>query len=323
MDDSLDFIERFLGQEKGHNIIFRYKLDKATLEKVLPTFVVGISIDADDIFLTRLIELPHKSTANEPRCPGDDDHITPFVIAQSSRGSDRTQVRGFFGVNEVFYLKLGSIEGTSVVIHITEFDYELILAKKPKKKLMVVLHGRGDSLKPFRDFDEELKVPGLNYLLINASRPYDTGYTWYAFPPHQAKGILLARKKLTRMMRELEKQGWKSKDIFFLGFSQGSLVSCDFAMHYDKPLGGVIGISGYIYFFNNWRRHLKPSSFRTPILLTHGTKDDALAIDETREDVKRLQAAGLKIKWKEFNKDHEIDERRELPFIRKWVLDKL
>jgi phospholipase/carboxylesterase len=209
------------------------------------------------------------------------------------------------------------------LIHINEFEYELILASKPKKKLMIVLHGRGDSLRPFRDFDEELKVPGLNYLLINAPRKYETGFTWYAFPPHQAKGVLLARKKLMKMMAELEKQGWKSRDIFFLGFSQGALVSCDFGMHYPKQLGGIIGISGYIYFFNNWRRSLQSSAFRTPWLLTHGKRDDALAIEETRRDVARLKDAGIRVQWKEFNKEHEIEETRELPFLRRWIQSKM
>lgn len=209
------------------------------------------------------------------------------------------------------------------MIHITEFEYELILAKKPKKKLMIVLHGRGDSLKPFREFDEELSVPGLNYLLINAPRRYDTGYTWYAFPPHQAKGVLLARKKLTRMMAELEKQGWKSRDIFFLGFSQGALVCADFVMNFGKPLAGVIGISGYVYFFKNWRKALKRSAFVTPWVMTHGKRDDALSITESREDHARLKEAGLRVRWKEFDKDHEIDEEHELPFLRRWVRDHL
>lgn len=206
------------------------------------------------------------------------------------------------------------------MIHTDEFDFELILAKKPLKKLMIVLHGRGDSLRPFRYIDEELKIPGMNYLLLNAPRRYDTGYTWYGFPPNQGPGVLLARKKLTRLIAELEDQGWNSRDIFFFGFSQGCLVSCDFGMHTKKPLGGIIGVSGYIYFFKNWRREITPAAYKTPWLITHGTLDDALEIEETRKDVSRLKDAKLPILWKEFKKDHEIELNKEAPFIKKWVL---
>lgn len=209
------------------------------------------------------------------------------------------------------------------MIHTKEFDYEIILSPKPKKKLMVVLHGRGDSLNAFRYFDEELQIPGMNYLLINAPRRYLDGYTWYAFPPKQAKGVLLARKKLFKMMNELEAQGWNSRDIFFFGFSQGCLVSCDFGMHYPKPLGGIIGVSGYIYFFKNWRKEITKAAYKTPWLITHGLRDDALSLQETREDVTRLRQAKLPILWKEFDKDHEIELETEAPFIRKWVMQRM
>ncbi len=209
------------------------------------------------------------------------------------------------------------------MIHTEQFDYELLISPKPQKKLMVVLHGRGDSLRAFREFDDEMRIPGMNYLLLNAPRRYDTGFTWYGFPPNQGPGVLLARKKLFKMMIELEEQGWNSRDIFFFGFSQGCLVSCDFGMRYPKPLGGIIGCSGYIYFFKNWRQQIVKAAYKTPWLITHGTLDDALSIDETRLDVKKLIDAKLPIEWKEYKKDHEIEPRREIPYMRRWVLERM
>lgn len=202
-------------------------------------------------------------------------------------------------------------------------QYEWIAASssvpRNKQRLMIVLHGRGDSLKAFRSIKEELRLPEMNYLLLNAPRSYDGGFTWYAFPPNQANGVLLARKKLTALLHELEFQGWPSEEIFFYGFSQGCLVSCDFAMNSGIKFGGVIGISGYIYFFENWKRKLTKASFATPMLVTHGVFDEDLPIIETREHIEKLKAAGLNLLWKEFNKEHEIDEEIETPFIRQWV----
>lgn len=63
------------------------------------------------------------------------------------------------------------------MIHTDEFDYELSTSRRPKKKkLMVVLHGRGDSLKPFRDFDEELKIPGHELLAYQCASPLRHGF---------------------------------------------------------------------------------------------------------------------------------------------------
>ena len=158
---------------------------------------------------------------------------------------------------------------------------------------------------------------------MNAGRRYDGGYTWYAFPPNQASGILRARHKLVALMSELEEQGWPAENIFFYGFSQGALISVDFATHFERPLAGVIAISGYYYFFSKWKSQITKAAFKTPLLITHGVFDEALPISETREHVKKLKAAGLNVLWKEFNKDHEIDEQNENPFMRAWLRSKI
>lgn len=191
--------------------------------------------------------------------------------------------------------------------------------KPSSAPLMVVLHGRGDSLKPFRSFREELGLQHLNLLLLNAPRRYDTGYTWYGFPPRQARGVLEARNRLNIMMEELEEQGIESRNVFFFGFSQGCLVSCDFGLQYPKPVAGIIGVSGYLYFFEGWKERLPKAAFRTPWLITHGLRDSALDIGTTRSQVELLKKAGLPVSWHEYDKEHEIDEIREIPRIRDFV----
>lgn len=214
--------------------------------------------------------------------------------------------------------------GKLFMIWTDQFDYKFIPAsintwgKKPQ--LMIVLHGRGDSLNPFRTLPAELDLPHMNFLLLNAPRSYLDGYSWYAFPPNQKTGVLAARARLFFLLEQLQEQGWASEDIFFFGFSQGCLISCDMGLHYPKRLGGIIGISGYIYFFAKWAQKIQDAAYHTPWLLTHGLRDEALAIDETRNHVHKLLLAGLPVTWKEFNKDHEIDEELELPFIRRWIL---
>ena len=173
---------------------------------------------------------------------------------------------------------------------------------------MIVLHGRGDSLKPFVYFNEELKIPEMNYLILNAPKKFLNGYTWYGEPPYQKNGVIRIRQKLFQLLDELELQGWKSKNIFFFGFSQGSLISADIALNYPKKLAGVVGISGYFQFFPRWRTHLSAKAAKTPWLMTHGFNDDVLKIEETKFGVSKLKDAGLNIEWVELDKKHSLDE---------------
>lgn len=202
------------------------------------------------------------------------------------------------------------------------FKHKFIPARKKSDKLMIVLHGRGDSIRPFREFDDEMKIPEMNYLLLNAPRKFLDGFSWYGEPPYQRDGVLKIRAKIFDLLNELEQQGWKSENIFFFGFSQGCLISADIGLHYPKKLGGVVGISGYFHFFPRWKNEISPEASRTPWLFTHGHQDDVLPLTETKYGVDKLRDAGLKVKWVEFDKEHALEDR-EYPVIRKWVKDKL
>lgn len=208
------------------------------------------------------------------------------------------------------------------MIHTELFKYKFIPAQKESERLMIVFHGKGDSLRPFRHFDDELKIPELNYLLLNAPKKYLDGYSWYGDPPYESRGVIRIRERLLQLLVELEMQGWKSENIFLFGFSQGCLISADVGLNYPKRLGGIVGVSGYFHFYPRWRQQLSKDSLRTPWMFTHGRQDDLLRIDETKYGVKKLRDAGFKVDWVEFDKDHVIIDK-EMPIIRRWVRDQL
>ncbi len=202
------------------------------------------------------------------------------------------------------------------------FEYHFVNSKKSSPHLMIVLHGRGDSLDPFKNFNKELRLYDMNYLLLNAPRKYLDGFSWYGEPPYSKHGIIRVREKLFDIINELQDKGYRPENIFLFGFSQGCLVSADVAMHYPKRLGGVVGVSGYFYFFPRWRKQLKSAAAQTPWLMLHGTKDDVLPIQDTRFGVEQLRSLGLPVDWYEFEKDHSIIEE-EYPVIRKWVQNQM
>lgn len=204
----------------------------------------------------------------------------------------------------------------------SHFDHEFY-AVDPKNPTgyptLVVMHGRGDSLKPFRQIREELGLKKINLLLLNAPRKYLDGYTWYAFPPHQGREVALNRERLKALTTDLDLQGFDLKSVFFLGFSQGALMSVDFAMNAGVEIGGVMALSGYVYFFDQWKKKLTSVSQKLPMLVSHGTFDSALSFDETEEHVKRLIAQGLKVEWHGIEKDHEIVSELDGPICRAFV----
>lgn len=197
------------------------------------------------------------------------------------------------------------------------FKSRFIKASQKSDKLMIVLHGKGDSLRPFTEFNRELRIPDMNYLLLNAPKKYLGGYSWYGDGPYQKQGVLKIRSKMFQLLDHLQEQGWKPQNIFLFGFSQGCLVSADIALNYPKKLGGVVGISGYFHFFPRWKKSLKENR-KTPWLFTHGHRDDVLPIQDTVYGIEKLRSAGMKVDFIESNKKHTLEET-EYPLIRKWI----
>lgn len=193
---------------------------------------------------------------------------------------------------------------------------------RSKQKLMIVLHGRGDSLEAFRTIKQELRAPQFNYLLLNAPRKYLNGYSWYALEPHHERGVRGARQRLFKLVEELEAFGWLPEDIFWMGHSQGALVAADLVLNHPNAFGGLVGVSGYVWFFKGWRaRASRGGAMRTPWLFTHGTRDRVILPAEIREDIAELSKTKMPVLYQEFAKGHDFDHRREVPFIRKWIRD--
>lgn len=188
-----------------------------------------------------------------------------------------------------------------------------------EKPLLVILHGRGDSAKGFESFKEELGIPGLNILLLNAPDPYYTGYSWYDLPPHQLPGIIRSRNLLTQIFDELIKNGFKAKKIILLGFSQGCLMTLDFGSRYSSTLAGYIGISGYCYDVNQLLLESRKENLNANWLITHGLLDPVLPIEKTRNQILELKKHHFNIEYFEYEKSHTIDFNEEILEIKKFI----
>jgi phospholipase/carboxylesterase len=201
---------------------------------------------------------------------------------------------------------------------LTALQSRFVPAAQPSRRLMVVLHGLGDSLLGFTWMPPMLRLPWLNYLLVNAPHPYFIGFAWYDIEDPEP-GVLQGRGLLRRLFAELGAQGWPAADTVLFGFSQGCLMSLDFALRYEGALAGIVGVSGYAFGLERLPAELHPRAREQAWLVTHGTDDELLPIARTRAQMEQLRALGVPIEWHEFPKAHTIDPERELPLIRGWI----
>lgn len=192
--------------------------------------------------------------------------------------------------------------------------------KAGPERLLVVLHGLGDSLEGFRFLPKMLDIPGLNYLLVNAPDPYFTGFSWFDIYGKMEEGVVRSRKVLFEVMAEIEEAGWAPEHVGVLGFSQGCLMAIELACRYPKKLGAIVGISGYISQVESYPEAFSPVAKSQRILMTHGTGDTMLPLENTRKQAHALLGMGMKLDWKVYEKEHTIDPRQEIDDIRNFLL---
>jgi phospholipase/carboxylesterase len=192
-------------------------------------------------------------------------------------------------------------------------------AQKDSRRLMVVLHGLGDSMDGYRWLPEAMGLPWLNYLLVNAPDEYFGGFSWYDYAGDRAPGVQRSTRLLGELLHAQRARGWPTEQTVLFGFSQGCLMTIEVGLRYPHCFAGLVGVSGYVHDVEQLLREKSPVAGRQRLLLTHGAFDPLIPLKPVREQVRRLQAAGLDLEWHEFPKEHTIAGETELAVIRKFV----
>jgi phospholipase/carboxylesterase len=195
-------------------------------------------------------------------------------------------------------------------------ETRLIPAAEPEsRRLMIVLHGLGDSMEGHTFWPGALGLPWLNYLLVNAPDPWYGGFSW--FDIESCEGIARSRRMLFELLDGLG--DFPAEQIIFSGFSQGCLMSIEVGARYPRLLAGIVGISGFVHEPEQLIREFSPAARRQRFLITHGTQDTLIPVAKARTQIALLKKAGLNIDWREFVKGHTIAGEEEVAVIRQFV----
>lgn len=192
-------------------------------------------------------------------------------------------------------------------MHISTLPCDFAAPSEPSGKLVVVLHGRGDSSAGFHWMPQALALPGVSYLLVNAPDPWYGGRSWYDLPPAHLAGIDRSRALLDALFAEIFAQDYTAEDTVLFGFSQGCLMTLEWGGRSDLPLAGCCGVSGYVGDVDALMEELSPAAMARPWLVTHGRHDEVLPFGVTEAQMEILREVGLPVDFRGYDKTHTID----------------
>jgi phospholipase/carboxylesterase len=188
-------------------------------------------------------------------------------------------------------------------------------ADSESRRLMIMLHGLGDSLEGYAWWPRALGLPWLNFLLVNAPDPWYGGFSW--FDIESGEGIERSRRLLFQLLDGLGE--FPAEQVVVGGFSQGCLMAVEIGARYPRLLAGIVGISGFVNEPEQLIQEFSPVARQQRFLVTHGTQDPLIPLAKARPEFARLKKAGLQIDWREFVKGHTIAGEEEMAVIRQFV----
>ena len=186
------------------------------------------------------------------------------------------------------------------------------------KRLMIVLHGLGDSMAGYTWMPEALKFPWLNYLLVNAPDEYYGGFSWYDYAGDAATGVRRSIRLLHPLFDAQRAAGFPTEQTILSGFSQGCLMTLEAGLRYPHRFAGLIGLSGYVLDPQIVLRENSSVAKEQKIFITHGRQDPLIPCHKVKDQMDQLRAGGLALEWHEFDKPHTIIEE-EIELMRKFV----
>jgi predicted esterase len=128
----------------------------------------------------------------------------------------------------------------------------------PNTNLLLLLHGAGDSHRPFDKLAQTMALPqtaslSLNSKICGIELPFDLGYSWFQDMDYSTGDDLpqMNEKRIASLhhtaefLRQLIKRlhsAWIPERIFFLGYGAGATATMEVCRLWttDQPLGGAI-----------------------------------------------------------------------------------
>ena len=182
------------------------------------------------------------------------------------------------------------------------------------KKMVILSHGYGADCNDLLSIGEywQKSLPDFCFIAPNAPTPCQinpSGFEWFDLMQTSQEKIIEEFQSSLKLLdqfinTQLKEQGLEKKDLYLMGFSQGTMMSLQLALSYKDPIAGILGYSGKVYDFNFLEKNILS---QCPILLLHGNADTVITLEEMYASYEFLKKKYLDIKYKVFeNCGHSI-----------------
>ncbi|WP_010631794.1 alpha/beta hydrolase [Sporolactobacillus vineae] len=194
----------------------------------------------------------------------------------------------------------------------------------PSTPVLVTLHGMGTD---YHDLASIAADGEKNFVQINiqGDLTFSSGYTYYIpdFTAQSEKRVITGTMaKLEHALADIyQKEGLSSRQpLFFLGFSQGAILSLSYALLHPDTAAGAVVLSGRLPDFFQSETITCSQEPKPAFFIGHGRFDPLFPVEKGRSIDRFLRESGLDADYHDYPTGHSVTET-EVDDLRNWIAD--
>lgn len=183
-------------------------------------------------------------------------------------------------------------------------------------KALIALHGWTGNVSSMEPVVNTWELDDVKWVLAQA--PYiaaDGGFTWFDGNEDIGWKYQDSFDILSKLISELNDQGFPNHAIYILGFSQGACLSMEFMIRQTFSLGGIIPIAGFIRYKERFKQDVLNESRNTRVLLLHGDKDEVILPEQSQMSFELFKGEGFETQL------HILAARHKVPLQAKNLIE--
>jgi phospholipase/carboxylesterase len=166
------------------------------------------------------------------------------------------------------------------------------------ERILIMLHGRG------ADAADIISISGyLNVQKTHIIAPEATNNAWYPYSflaPRQQNEPWLssALELLKNIVNDILSRGFKSQQVFILGFSQGACLALEFATENAMEFGGVVAFTGGLIGDVLKEENYSGNFNKTKVFIGNSDRDPHVPLERSEESKKIMTKLGAEVTLK-------------------------
>lgn len=119
-------------------------------------------------------------------------------------------------------------------------------------------------------------------------------------------GIEKSALLINQLIEKEIARGIPSTHILLVGFSQGAVLALHTGLHFNKPLAGIVALSGYLPTLAQLKTTPHETNAKTPIFMGHGIIDSVVAVENGKAAYDDLKKLGYSVQWHDYLMEHTL-----------------